>query len=231
MRRFKNLVALWTLQVLCGSALFVCASTAVTAQALIEDDFSSETHETRKALRGEWQIADGMASVKQDDELFKRYKKHGPIMVYNVPHDDATAIVEFKPLGCKAVVFTMDAEEGGHAFRIKFRPPPKKKGKGKKNSKPKAAAETGPKTQVITYLAKKEGAEKAEQVLLSEELPSLTDGEWTRVEVTVKGDKATVKFGGKVIEVQHPRIDQKKKIAKLGFSFGELAIRKFQLNE
>lgn len=231
MRCFKNLVALWTLQILCGVALFVCASTVVTGQALINDDFSSETHQTRQALRGDWQIADGMASVKQDDELFKKYKKHGPIMVYSVPHDDATAIVEFKSLGCKTVVFTMDAEEGGHAFRIKFRPPPKKRGKGKKNGNPKASGKTGPKSQVVTYLAKKEGADKAEQVLLSEDLPSLIDGEWTRLEVTVKGDMATVKVGDKVIEVQHPQIDQKKKIAKLGFSFGELAIRNFQLSE
>lgn len=35
---------------------------------------------------------------------------------------------------------------------------------------------------------------------------------------------------GKTISVQHGRLDQKKKIAKIGFSFGDFAIRKFDLD-
>ena len=206
----------------CIASLTTFNNAAALADDLIKDDFSSESYAPRNAARGDWKIEDGVASVKQNDEQYKKHKNHGPIVIYTVAHDDATAVMEFKPTGCKTVVFTMDAEEGGHAFRVKMRTASKKasKGKGKK----------GPKSTIVTYAAKV-GDKKAEQIELSNEIPKLIDGQWNRLEVTVKGDKATVKLGDQTVHVQHARIDQKKKIAKLSFSFGGIAIRKFELSK
>lgn len=183
---------------------------------LIEDDYSTVKHPTRRAARGNWVIADGTATVEQEEALYKKYKNHGPIMIYNVPHTDAHAVVEVKPGDCKTVVFTLDAAEGGHAFRIIFRTT--------------SGPEKGPSSQIVTYAAKEPGAEKAKLIPLNrKDTPKLINNEWNRIEVTVVGEDATVVVGGKTIKVSHPRIAQEKGIAKLGFSFGKLSLRKFTL--
>ena len=175
---------------------------------LLHDDYTQTEHKTRKAMRGDWKIDGGIASVTQDDAMYKKFKNHGPIMVYGIPHDDASAEVTFKPSGCKTVVFTMDADGGGHAFRVKL--------------SPKAPG------IALTYI-KEAGKEKATPVVLSKELPKLKEGEWTTIKAHVVGDKATVTVGDTTVEVQHEKIDQAKKIAKLGFSFGSLEIKQFDL--
>ncbi|NND96510.1 MAG: hypothetical protein HKN47_04175 [Pirellulaceae bacterium] len=180
------------------------------AGMLVHDDFTEGKHPTRQAARGDWKIDSGVASVTQDDALYKKYKNHGPIMIYTVAHDDAAAEVTFKPSGCKAVVFTMDAKEGGHAFRVKLSP-----------KMPGAA---------LTYI-KEPGKEKATPVFLNKELPTLKDDEWTTLKVRVVGDRATVTVNNTMFDVRHEQIDQEKKIAKLGFSFGSLSIKQFDLNE
>jgi len=184
---------------------------------LVNDNFTQAEYPHRNAARGDWKIEGGVAAVTQDDELYRKYKNHGPIMIYTVPHTDATAVVEFRPEGCKAVVFTMDAEAGGHAFRVRLM--------GEDPKSPKRGS------AIVTYAAKKPGAAKAEMIVLAnkKDVPTLQDGEWTRLEVTVIGDTATVKIGDQSFRVQHERIAQDKKIAKLGFSFGALEIRKFEL--
>ncbi len=179
--------------------------------ALVQDDFTTPKHPTRKPLRGTWKVADGVASVVQDDESYKKHNNHGPILVYEVEHSNATAVTQFKSKGCKAVVFTMDAVGGGHAFRVIMRS--------------KSAGKPG---TIQTY-AEKQGNEKAKPIVLNREVPMLADDQWQELKVTVKGDRATVEIAGKKFEVSHPRIAQKKKIAKLGFSFGQIAIRKFEL--
>lgn len=183
---------------------------------LINDDFTVEDYPTRKALRGNWEIVDEeeVASVAHDDELYKKYKNHGPIMVYEVDHTNAIATVEFKPIDCRTVVFTMDAAEGGHAFRVKLRTQGKEKG--------------GASSSIVTYGPKPDEG-KPETFVLSEEVPKLKNGEWNRIEVAVSGPEATVRVGDKTIHVEHPQIARKKNIVKLGFAFGSLSIRSFQL--
>ncbi len=200
-----------------NSALKAGPSAAVKgAKTLIDDDYSSAEYSKRNAARGPWKIENGIATVKHDDELYKKYKNHGPIMIYNVPHTDAIVVVEVKPTDCKTVVFTMDAAEGGHAFRVKLRTQGKSKG--------------GPSSQIVTYAAKKEGAEKAETIVLnSDDTPKLINNEWNRIEISVVGEKATFKLGDKTVQVKHPRIAQEKSIAKIGFAFGSLSLRKFSL--
>lgn len=190
------------------------------AKSLVDDNYENVKHPTRKAIRGGWKIENGSATVEQDDALYKKHKNHGPIMVYSVPHTNAASVVEFKPTDCKTVVFTMDAAEGGHAFRVKLRTESKKKGKGK--------GKKSPSSQIVTYAAKGDKP-KAEQIVLSSDVPKLINDDWNRIEIRVEGSKASVKINGEEISVAHDRISQTKKIAKLGFSFGKLSIRKFTL--
>nr|WP_315861479.1 peroxiredoxin-like family protein [Stieleria tagensis] len=193
-------------------AIAPTTQTAGSGESLL-DDYTAAEHPTRQAMRGDWEIKQGIASVKQDDALYKKFKNHGPIMVYPILHRDAAAVVEFKPQGCKTVVFTMDAADGGHAFRVVLR----------------TGAADQPST-IQTYTEKPAGG-KAKPIVLSKDVPHLDDGQWQRIEVKVQGERATVSFGGKTFDVQHPRIAQPKKIVKLGFSFGELAIRSFELDQ
>lgn len=44
----------------------------------------------RRALRGDWQIENGVAQVTQDDALYKKHKDHGPILFYDFPATRAT---------------------------------------------------------------------------------------------------------------------------------------------
>ncbi len=197
--KFRLSVVCWLLAV---------ANVAFADRPIFQDDYSKAKHELRSPSRGEWKIEKGIASVTQDEELYKKYKNHGPIMIYNVAHDDAMAEVTFKPNGCKAVVFTMDAKTGGHAFRVKL--------------SPKAAG------AVLTYI-KEKGAEKATPVFLDKTLPKLNENEWTTLKVKVVGSEAVVMVGDKTFKVKHEKIDQAKKVAKLGFSFGSLQIKQFNL--
>lgn len=193
------------------------AASAKETSPLVADHFESETHATRNAARGDWTIADGIAAVAHDDELYKKYANHGPIINYEIPFDDASVAIEFKANDCKTVVFTMDGAEGGHAFRIIMRPPPT-------GDKPNAA-----KSMVVTY-TEKVGEDKPKMIPLSREVPALDNNQWTRLEVRLVGDKVDVAVNGKTISVQHERLNQKKRIAKIGFSFGDFAIRKFELD-
>ncbi len=204
----------YTISIACLFAflsLSIKAAEPVPAKPLIHDEFNSSEMAERNAARGDWKIANGQAKVAHNDELYKKFKNHGPIMIYTVDHTDANAVVEFKPNGCKTVVFTMDAKEGGHAFRVKLM----------------TAAKPG--STIVTY-GPKEGKEKAPVITLSRDVPELIDGNWNRIEMTVKGSDATVTVNGKKISVSHKRISQPKKIAKIGFAFGDFTIRKFDLN-
>lgn len=209
MIRFLPLVtfttALW-LAPMFGTALGESPSTP------FHDDFSQTHNPVRKALRGDWKFADSVASVTQDDELYKKYKNHGPILNYEIAHTDAEVTVVFKASGFKAVVFTMDAVDGGHAFRVIMRP----------------AGSPG-KSTVQTYTEKQDNG-KAKPIVLDRSLASISPNEWTRLSVQVEGKKAIVQLAGQTVVVEHERISQAKKIAKLGFSFGEISIRQFNVD-
>lgn len=184
---------------------------------LVVDPYTAPNLKGRKAVRGDWKIDNGMASVTQDAELYKKYNNHGPLMLYEVPHCDARVVIDVRPSSCRTVVFTMDAEEGGHAFRIRLRTQT-------------ANESTKPSSQIVTYAASEPG-QKAEMIVLSggNDVPKLVDGHWNRIQASVVGDTAVVTINTKTIRVQHPRIAQPKKSAKIGFSFGSLDIREFRL--
>ncbi|WP_144060018.1 sulfatase-like hydrolase/transferase [Rhodopirellula sallentina] len=191
--------------------------TADGERFLVVDPYTDPDLPGRKATRGHWTIENGTASVAHDDELYAKYNKHGPLMLYEVPYNDAHSVVDIRPDGCRTVVFTMDAQNGGHAFRIRLRTRP-------------ADGKFGPPSQIVTYGSRKPG-EKAPMFVLSKrgEVPYLVDRHWNRIEASVVGDSAVVTINGETVRVEHPRIAQAKRSAKIGFSFGRFEIREFRL--
>lgn len=189
-------------------SLFALAATAlVAAEPVFKDSFTEATAvPERRAMRGDWQIAEGIAKCIQDDELYKKNKDHGPILFYDLPTKDATHRFAFKPSGCETVVFTLNGE-GGHVFRMVT-----------------SARGSG-------FRAFPPGDEKSIQTRNEPEW-KLAEGTWTEVMVTLKGPTATVKFGDReAVTVEHESYAAAKVNFSLGFSFGTLEVKEISVGE
>jgi hypothetical protein len=169
-----------------------------------KDDFSTATLEGRRALRGAWEFADHAASCVQDDELYKQYKNHGPIIFYDHPFTDGTVAFAFQARGAKAVVFTANGE-GGHVFRVSW-------------------GDRGMAARVFTP-----EADTNSVVVGSDETP-LPEGEWIPVEVALEGDRATLKVGdGPAQTFTHPALARPKTNVSVGFAFGTVSFRDLRI--
>lgn len=183
--------------------IFLLSPSAIAAE--FKDDFTQPKLEHRRAARGEWKIADGIARCTQDDELYKKNKDHGPIIFYDVPTKDSVIQFSFKPQGVKNVVFTLNGASN-HVFRILI---------GDKGTTTRAfparSKEHDPKT-------------------LAQDGPKIAQGEWTDVTVEIRGPKATVKIGKDYSKtVEDPAIAQPKTNISIGFSFGSLEVKGFEV--
>lgn len=166
------------------------------------DPFTADTKvPERRAMRGDWQIADGIAQCTQDDALYKKYKDHGPIIFYDVATTDSTVRYSFKPQGCKSVVFTLNGKKG-HVFRFV----------------------TGARGTSFRAFPPNSGVKSIETGLEKDWL--LKEGEWTSVEIKIVGKKAAVKFGDhEVVAIEHDTYAAEKTNLSVGFSFGTLAVK------
>lgn len=183
-------------------ALPFLLSTAVWAkEPIFKDDFDAATKvPERRAMRGDWQIDDGIARVTQDDELYKKYKDHGPILFYDVATTDATFRYAFKAEGCKTVVFTINGD--GHVFRIVS---------SEKGTSVRAFPPSGEQKSISTSQQKDW---------------TLKDGEWTEVEVMVDGETVTISFGEhEPVTVEHTSHANEKTNFSIGHSFGTLSVK------
>jgi hypothetical protein len=89
-----------------------------TGQALIADDFKQQQKPHRRLTRGAWTVKDGEASCAHDDELFKKYKNHGPAIWYDQEFTDGVVKFEFQPSPeCQHFVFTVNGRDG-HVLRF-----------------------------------------------------------------------------------------------------------------
>jgi len=174
---------------------------ALADSPLFKDSFDADTEvPQRRAMRGDWKINDGVATVTQNNELYKKYKDHGPIIFYDLPTTDATFRYAVKPEGCKSVVFTINGD--GHVFRFVT---------GERGTNVRAFPPRDDHKSIST-------AQKPEWLL--------TDCEWTTVEVEVDGETVTVKFGEhEPITVEHATYANKKTNFSIGHSFGTLSVR------
>jgi len=195
------------LRILVIAAAFLGAS-LLQAEDLshFEDDFDSPQQANRRASRGDWSFVDGTASCTQDDELYKKFKDHGPILLYSLPHQDAEVSYRFKAEGTKIVVFTINGEDG-HVFRFV----------------------TGQKHTDIR-LFPKDAEVKSLSGARSQEM-GLKDGQWTDVKMSLKGDTAMVKVGdAEPMVVTHPSLTAPKTNVTIGFSFGSLSLQGFSVD-
>lgn len=177
---------------------------AAEAEPLVEDTYRAETLDGRRPTRGPWKIADGVAQCTQDDELFKKFKDHGPVVWYDAKFTDAAIHFEFKPEKAKTFVFTVNGTEG-HVFRF-------------------VSSAAG--TTIIAFPPNPEHKSQA----LERGGPKLREGEWTKVSVELRGAKAVVRIGDEYkAEVEHASLARPKTVVGLGFSFGSLSLRNFRI--
>lgn len=182
-------------------AILALAATCSAAEPVFKDPFTAGTPvPERRALRGDWKIADGIAKCTQDDELYKKNKDHGPILFYDMPATDATYRFAMKPSGVQSIVFTLNGEKG-HVFRFVT-----------------AGRGTG-------FRAFPPGAETSVQTGY-EKTWTAPEGEWTEVVVSSKGGTVTVKFGNyEPITLEHASYADPKVNFSIGFAFGTLEVK------
>src|SRR5262245_14190638 len=92
-------------------------SLAQPGRTLLADDFTKAEKANRRLTRGNWTVKNGIAACAHDDELFKKFKDHGPAIWYD--HELTDGIIRFEFLAsseCKQFVFTVNGREG-HVFR------------------------------------------------------------------------------------------------------------------
>src|SRR5262245_37673490 len=70
---------------------------AKPGRTIVADDFTQQERPNRRLTRGDWKVANGIAVCTQDEELFKKYKNHGPALWYDQPFRDAIVRFEFQP--------------------------------------------------------------------------------------------------------------------------------------
>jgi len=190
----------------------LCVLSSATLQLnaagpLLKDDFSDPNLKSRRAMRGDWKYANGTATCTQEDELYKKFKDHGPIIFYDLAHTDATVRFSFKAEGAKTVVFTANGETG-HVFRFVMSP-------------------AG--TSIRAFPTDKPDVKSI--ALATEKLP-LKSGEWTSVEVKLHGGKATVKIGDAPAKTyEHASLARPKANLSVGFSFGTLSVKGFTVTQ
>jgi hypothetical protein len=190
------------MKVLLAALFCLIAEFASASPPLLKDDFSDPQLAARRALRGDWKIADGIAACTQDDELFKRHKNHGPIIFYDVKHTDAAVSFAFKPdAAVKSVVFTANGE-AGHVFRIVI----------------------GTATASVRAFPPEEKDHKS-IALGAEPSWKLKAGEWTRVRVELRGPKAVVHVGEASKEFEHASIARPKANLSIGFANGSMSVK------
>ncbi|MCC9608480.1 DUF1080 domain-containing protein [Blastopirellula sp. JC732] len=168
---------------------------------LLSDHFVSPKHPARRAARGDWQVKEGVISCPFDQELYKKFKDHGPIVFYDLAYRDAVIRFSFKATESTIVTFTENNAEG-HVFRIIMRPegynvrafPPE----GEKHS--------------IQAAAGKEAL--------------FQSGEWVDMQVTSKGEEVTVKIGDKFEQTfRHTSYGRDKKNFSVSFNEGTFALK------
>ena len=169
-----------------------------------KDNFTDPKLKERRAGRGDWKIADGIARCTQDAEIYKKNKDHGPILLYSVPTQDSTVHFSFRAQGCKAIAFTMDGAKG-HVFRVFI-------------------------ADTITGIRVWPGGSigQTAKPLGKDDPTKLVQGEWTEVTVEVRGSKVTLKIGKDYTKtVEDPYIAVAKTNIMIGFSFGTLEVKEF----
>ncbi|MEM1068260.1 MAG: hypothetical protein AAGI63_05150 [Planctomycetota bacterium] len=182
------------------------------------DDFLRVNFEGRLAERGDWQFQDGVASCVSDPVLFKKFKNHGPILKWPREFQDATIEFELKAEDCQRVVFTLNGD--GHIFRVTLA-----------DERPEASAgQSKVPTRIIAWATKSSKQNKGDTIQPARmpDLPAI-NGSWVRVQLAVKGNRATLSIGDFQTEIRHASLAREKNMVMLTFAHGQLSVRNFQM--
>ena len=183
-------------------SILLLATTALAGELVLKDDFTAPKLDQRRAMRGEWKFSDNTATCTQDDELFKKYQNHGPILFYDLAYTDGVIETAFQAdAAVKSVVFTCNAE-GGHLFRIVF----------------------GPKGASIRAFPP-ESKEHASIALATETALTLKPGQWTPLRVELRGTQISVRCGDFSKTYEHASFARPKVNFSLGHAFGTLSVK------
>lgn len=202
-----------------GIALLLTATASVAAGEEFLDDFGSAKLEGRLAERGDWQFRDGIASCVSDPILYKRFMNHGPILKWTREFHDATIEFEMKAANCQRVVFTLNGD--GHIFRVTL-------------TDERADAPAGKSkvpTRIIAWATKSSKQNKGDTIKpeFMPDLPTVNE-KWVPVQLTVKGNRATLTIGDFQTEVNHTALARDKNMVMLTFAHGKLSVRNFRMN-
>ncbi len=172
-------------------------------RVLVADDFTEAERSNRRLTRGEWTVKDGLAVCGHDEDLFKKYKNHGPAIWYDQEFKDGLVRFDFQPSkDCKHFVFTINGKDG-HVFRFVMN-------------------EAG--TDVRAW----DADHKSKQ--LAKAGPPIPKGEWTSVTVEMAGNKACVHIGDKYeVVVEDPSYATAKNVVGVSFHYGSVRLRNFEL--
>ena len=178
---------------------------AKPGKTLVADDFTAAEKAGRRLTRGDWKVSGGTATCEHDDELFKKYKNHGPAIWYDVDFENAVIRFDFLASSeCKHFVFTVNGKDG-HVFRFVMN-------------------DTG--TDVRAWDAN----HKAKQLVKNG--PALPKNQWTPVTVELVGSKACVHIGDHyVATLEDSSYAAAKTVVGVSFHYGDLKLRNFQLVE
>lgn len=186
----------------CVLLLLAVAGLHAAEAPRLSDAFASADHPVRRAQRGPWQFADGVATCTQDDALYRKFKDHGPILFYDFAHQDAVVRFAYRAdPSVKTVVFTANGADG-HVFRFV----------------------TSARGTSVRAFPTDEATHKS--VAVGQPGPALKAGVWVPVEVRLQGTRVTLRIGPDFVQTfEHPSFARAKTNLSLGFSFGTLAVR------
>lgn len=156
--------------------LWLCASPIATmAAVLLEDTFVSPQHPQRQiaTARGNWTLADGIATSTHDAALYAKNNNHGAVIWYDLGFRDAVLTFSFRSEQCELVGFTLNNPKG-HVFRF-------------------LQTEAG--LSVRAWESQAHGARATPLGKPTDKTPALRHGQWTKVELRFEGPKVTLTIG------------------------------------
>lgn len=192
------------------SLLLILFTFCVHAETLIHDDFVDEKLKSRLPARGDWKLEDKAISANFDEELFKKYKNHGPIVWYN--HEAVTdcdiELEYFVTGGVDTVMFSVN-DAKGHVYRTTIKTEGSRKGAYTKGWTAKKKA---------SLAGKLEGFD-------------LEENKWVAVKLSFKGNKLSLTIGDKTQEYEHDAFAREKTKFNFQFSKGMMKVRNLKISK
>ena len=182
-------------------------SSTLTAEVIIDDDYSSKKLATRKAARGVWKVQDNSISCSFDEALYKKYNNHGPMVRYAFDNlsDLSIEMEVMLPAKMEKIVFKVDNGDG-HIVKVLLGPT----GKG----------------NVRAFASKKESA------VLGKIACSVEEGKWLPIKLSFSGNKLAVSLNGSKLKVfEHASFQKGKTKFEYTFVKGNIKARNFKISQ